>query len=64
MPYRITYAHAFNTTTEQWLDSLEAAQAKAVKCVTSGAADYVEIHTVEGKFVDGYPATMPNLLAD
>ena len=57
MPYRITYARSLRTTTEHWRDSLEEAQIKATECVICGAADYVEIRTLDGKFVDAYPAT-------
>lgn len=60
MAYKITYAQAFNTTSEQWSGTLEEAQARATRCVVSGTADYVEIRTLDGKFVDGYPPAVGN----
>ena len=58
MSYTVIYNHAFNKTSEQWHGSLGEVQAKAVNCVTSGAADYVEIRDSKGKLVDSYPAAV------
>jgi hypothetical protein len=55
MSYTVSYRHAFNTTTEQWQGPLEEAQAQAVSCITSGAADYVEIRGPAGELVVNYP---------
>ena len=55
MSYTVAYKHAYNRTSEQWHGSLGEAQARAVSCVTSGTADYVEILDSSGKVVDCYP---------
>jgi hypothetical protein len=55
MSYTVSYRHAFNTTTEQWHGPLDEAQASAMSCVRSGAADYVEIRGPDGELVLCYP---------
>jgi len=56
MGYTLIYRHGFNRTSDQWHGSLDGAQAEALSCIRSGAADYIDIYDARGQLVDSYPA--------